>query len=321
MNSFKPFDFKFVFVLLILIAEDSVPKVSDMGDIGDQNYLPGGGEIDTRVHTILPRLPLFSGETKDAAFDLWKYEVECLRAEGKREADVRLAIRRSLKGQASRTLMTLGVGASVDDILLKFQSVFGPTETAQNILSRFYSLQQDQTEDAGAFAARLEDAILQAVQLGRVRREDVDAMLCEAFEGELRRETKSVTSYLFTPRNEFSKLLVEVKRKERELVDKVGTVASVQASEVDALKTLVLELRSELRTLKNERSQQSFAHSTSMPQQHQTTRSFSDQAPRPQRSRTEPVCWRCNMPGHVRSGCRMPLNGNAFVGRGIPQAQ
>ena len=142
---------------------------------------------------------------------------------------------------------------------------------------------------------------------------------------------------------------MEVKRKERELVDKVGTVASVQASEVDALKTLVLELRSEvdalktlvlelrsevdalktlvlelrseLRTLKNERSQQSFAHSASMPQQHQTTRSFRDQASRPQRSRTEPVCWRCNMPGHVRSGCRMPLNGNAFVGRGRPQAQ
>ena len=183
-----------------------------------------------RVHAILPRLPLFSGETKVAAFDLLKYEVECLRAEGKREADVRLAVRRSLKGQASRTLMTLGVGASVDDILLKFQSVFGPTETAQNILSRFYSLQQGPTEDAGAFAARLENAILQAVQLGRVRREDVDAMLCEAFEGRLRRETKSVTSYLFTPRKEFYKLLVEVKRKERELVDKVGTVASVQAS-------------------------------------------------------------------------------------------
>ena len=71
MKSFKPFDFKFVFALLILMAEDPVPKVSDMGDIGDQNYLPGGGETDTRVHTILPRLPLFSGETKNATFDLW----------------------------------------------------------------------------------------------------------------------------------------------------------------------------------------------------------------------------------------------------------
>ncbi|RUS68980.1 hypothetical protein EGW08_023257 [Elysia chlorotica] len=162
------------------------------------------------VQTIQPRLPLFSGESKDTAFDLWRYEVECLRAEGKREADIRMAIRRSLKGQASRTLMTLGVGASVDDILRKFQSVFGPTETAQNILSRFYGLKQGQAEDAGSFAARLEDVILQAVQLGRVRREDVDAML--------------------------------------------GFI-SAQASEVDALKTLVLELRTELRILKRDRAQ------------------------------------------------------------------
>ena len=76
------------------MAGNYVPKVSHMGDIGDQTCLPGGGEIDTRVHTIVPRLPLFSGKTKDAAFDIWKYEVECLRAEGKREADLRLTIRR-----------------------------------------------------------------------------------------------------------------------------------------------------------------------------------------------------------------------------------
>ena len=52
------------------MAEDSVLKASGISDIGDQNCLPGGGEIDTMVQTILPRLPLFSGETKDAVFDL-----------------------------------------------------------------------------------------------------------------------------------------------------------------------------------------------------------------------------------------------------------
>ena len=110
-------------------------------------------------------------------------------AEGKREAEA--SLRRSLKGQACSTSMTLGVAESVDDIFLKFQSVFGPTEPAQTILSRFYSLQPGQTEVAGAFAARLEDAILQAVQLGRVWREDVTAMLCEAFDGGLHIESRS----------------------------------------------------------------------------------------------------------------------------------
>ena len=70
-----------------------------MVDIGDQNCLPGRGDIDTREHAFLPRLLLFSDETKNAAFNSWKYEVECLRAEGKSETDVRLAIQRSLLGK------------------------------------------------------------------------------------------------------------------------------------------------------------------------------------------------------------------------------
>ncbi|GFR77247.1 hypothetical protein ElyMa_000504300 [Elysia marginata] len=101
-------------------------------------------------------------------------------------------------------------------------------ESAQSILSRLYGLKQGEAEDAGAFAGRLKDAILQAVQLGRVRREDVDTMLCEAFEGGLRRETKAVTSYLFASRKVFSELVVDVKRKEKDLIDKGGTVASVR---------------------------------------------------------------------------------------------
>ncbi|GFR96799.1 paraneoplastic antigen-like protein 5 [Elysia marginata] len=225
--------------------------------------------------------------------------------------------------------MTLGVGACVDDVLHKFKAVFEPTESAQSILSRFYGLKQGEAEDAGAFAARLEDAILQAVQLGRVRQEDVDTMLCEAFEGGLRRETKAVTSYLFASRNVFPELVVDVKRKEKELIYKGGTVASVQASEIDVLKAQVLELRTELRTLKNKRSQPDSAaesHTGSHdpppgPRPYYSDLPMGSQAPRQRRSHPEPVCWRCNMPGHVRSGCRMPLNGTASVGRGRPQAQ
>ena len=98
-------------------AEDSVPRFSDIGDIGDQNCLPGGGETETREHTILPMLPLLSGETKDATFELWKSRPSVQKERG---GDIRLAIRRSLKRQASRPLMILGVGASLDDIPLKF---------------------------------------------------------------------------------------------------------------------------------------------------------------------------------------------------------
>ena len=34
----------------------------------------GGGAPETRLHTVFPRLPIFSGDTKDTALDLWRYE-------------------------------------------------------------------------------------------------------------------------------------------------------------------------------------------------------------------------------------------------------
>ena len=210
----------------------------------------GGGAPETRLHTVFPRLPIFSGDTKDTAFDLWRYEVECLRHEQTRETDIQVAIRRGLKGQASRTLMSLGVGASVEEILTKFQSVFGPNETAQTILSRFFGLKQAETQSAGVFAARLEDTMLHAVQLGAVEKEKVEGMLCEAFGQGLRRETRLATYYLFPSKVPFTKLVFEVKMREEDQCRQVGTAAAVQASETDALKSLVLELRTELSALK-----------------------------------------------------------------------
>ena len=289
----------------------------------------GGSAPETRLHTVFPRLPIFSGDTKDTSFDLWRYEVECLRCEQTRETDIQVAIRRSLKGQASRTLMSLGVGASVEEILTKFQSVFGPNETAQTILSRFFGLKQAETESAGAFAARLEDTMLHAVQLGAVEKEKVEGMLCEAFGQGLRRETRLATYYLFPSKVPFTKLVFEVKMREEDQCRQVGTAAAVQASETDALKSLVLELRMELSALKRERAQQVPAEH-SYPAQNYASHDRGQPPPnqpmpqitsRRRGSGAEVVCWRCNMPGHVRSGCRMPLNGTAPVGRGRPQAQ
>ena len=56
---------------------------------------------------VLPRLPPFSGDDKDCQFDLWHYEVQCLEQEKHPESDIKLAIRRSWRGQAQRTLMSL----------------------------------------------------------------------------------------------------------------------------------------------------------------------------------------------------------------------
>uniref|UniRef100_A0A8W8HMI0 Uncharacterized protein n=1 Tax=Magallana gigas TaxID=29159 RepID=A0A8W8HMI0_MAGGI len=59
------------------------------------------------------KISFFSGDSKsDASYDVWRYEVECLLNESYKPETISHAIRRSLKGEASRVVMHLGAGAS-----------------------------------------------------------------------------------------------------------------------------------------------------------------------------------------------------------------
>ena len=134
------------------------------------------GEDDDKGATAAPvampyaRLPLFSGEEdRHTSFEIWRFEVESLVAEKKSSAEIVTAIRRSLQGRASQTLRTLGVGATLVQILDKFKAVYGSTLSAQTVLSNFYQLKQREGEGAGAFAQRLENTLTQAVELGKVK--------------------------------------------------------------------------------------------------------------------------------------------------------
>lgn len=319
-------------------------KDTDLTDLQDRN-----------VH-MLPRLPVFSGDAKDTPFDLWHFEVECLQAEKHSEGDIKLAIRRSLRGQASRSLMSLGIKASVSEILEKFRTIFGPSESTSSVLSTFYSLRQKEGEDAGAFSNRLIDCLHQATQLGRVAPEDTPTMLREAFEAGLRRETRLAVGFLFEKADlQFEKLAKEVKRKERELSLNTASVRSMQDSRIEQLTAQVSQLRTELQVLKQARPQQSpvpqarprpnrpvgrggVGHTPAprffaprMPSSQQVrAQGTSEQRgaaiyQRPSGGHGDPItCWRCGQVGHVSRGCRNrgnPLNLYPPAASANPQAK
>ena len=123
------------------------------------------------------RLPTFSGDDKDDQFVTWQFDVQCYQREGRTENELLSAIPRSVKGVAARTLVNLGIEASVSQILDKFKQVFSTIQSLQAVLHQFYSLWQQQDEDARAFAGRLEDALFQAVRLEAVPRDTAKAML------------------------------------------------------------------------------------------------------------------------------------------------
>ena len=93
--------------------------------------------------------------------------------------------------------MSLGNDASVSEIVTKFKTVFGPSQSAQTVLSTFYSLRRKEGEDAGTFASRLQDCLHQAVLLRRIDRTATRLMLTEAFEAGLRTQTRVAVSFLF----------------------------------------------------------------------------------------------------------------------------
>ena len=292
------------------------------------------------VTKVLPRLPVFSGDGKDSDYEQWAYEVHCLVNEKWPEDELKLLIRRSLKGQASRTLMNLGTEATVPQILAKFKAAFGPVLSMNTVMAQFYSLKQGQSEDARGYASRLEDCAHQAVTLGRINQGEVNILLKEAFGSGLRPQTKMATSFLLEDSNlNFDQLVLEVHRRERELnVSSSATSHAVQPSEVADLKAQIATLTSELRNLKMSiPSNQTpvpptdtgrFIRGASplMPQQrrHDPSGSFS----RARGPRQPITCHRCGQLGHIARGCRNQsiqppsqhnLNWNQPAGMGHPQ--
>lgn len=85
------------------------------------------------------RIALFSGGTSDSEYELWRYEVTCLRKEGYSKETILNAIRRSLKGEPATVMMRLGPVDNIDEILQKFDSIYGNVLGTEDILAEFYS--------------------------------------------------------------------------------------------------------------------------------------------------------------------------------------
>ena len=133
-----------------------------------------------------PRLSTFSGDDTrkgDVSFDLWKYEVECLRNDNVYSPDVLVhAVRASLKGDAGLTVMHLGVNTSIDVILEKLEVIYGEVETGAMLLESFYrDSDQRDGETVAAYSSRLQLAINKVKLRGGIREELVDETLRTVF--------------------------------------------------------------------------------------------------------------------------------------------
>lgn len=114
------------------------------------------------------RIPLFSGVTSDSTYELWRYEVTCLRKEGYSKNTILNTIRRSVKGEPPTAIMRLGHIDNRDEILQKFDSINGNVLGTEDILAKFYSAKQKNTEDCANQSIRLEALLNRAITNGQV---------------------------------------------------------------------------------------------------------------------------------------------------------
>ena len=170
---------------------------------------------DSAMPMHIPKLSLFSGSGA-TSFQLWHYEVRCLLQHGYPADKILQAIRQSLKGEASRIVMNLGIDATLSDILTRLDSVYGLVDRAEAILAEFYSARQKPTEDVSSWSCRLEDIMCRVLQTKEIESNEKDSMLHNMLWIGLQPSLKKITGYLFDSIQSFDELRVALRRVEQE---------------------------------------------------------------------------------------------------------
>ena len=184
------------------------------------------GLNDTSViNTIsqeIPKLPIFSGDDSvknEVSYEVWRYEVRCLKVDGLlSEANVLQAIRKSLRGAARETLIPLGEEATSDSMIAKLDTLFGHVRSNESVMQNFYSATQREGETVTAFGCRLESMLQVAIQNGHISISARDDMLRSKFWTGLRSEKlKSQTRHKYDNILSYELLLREIRAVDMEI--------------------------------------------------------------------------------------------------------
>ena len=259
-------------------------------------------------HNMNARLSNFSGEKAkgEVSFEQWRYEVKgMVRDKIYPEAIILQAVRRSLRGTAADILLHLGETVSVDDVLGKFEKVFGNILPPEAILEKFFSAKQIDGERVATWACRLEDILakLQDTQdesSPLVDKSAAATMLRNKFFSGLRMgQIKNAIRHQFDSKKSYEDLLVTARVAELETDSEQKTVKAHQATTVDGAMAAKLDMllagmdAMEKRMSALEQRQRGPAASRNPAGSYQ---------PRPFVGR----CYGCGQEGHPRTRC--PLN-------------
>lgn len=239
-------------------AEPGVPTDGTVG--GTVSGTSGGASKETVVTTQQPRISCFFGDKVkgEASYAQWVYEVKCLLKEKTHKPEaIAQAVRRSLRGEASSIVRRLGIGATIEEILHKFDSVYGEVDTKEHLLAKFYSAKQEEGEDVTKWSCRLEDILSSAVERKLIESKNVNEMLRNMFWQGLKPALKDISGYKFEKIKDFDQLRVEIRQLEQDHLHPEANIPSCSVSETSnkdsndlkEVKTMIQSLSSTVQQL------------------------------------------------------------------------
>ncbi|OWF54733.1 Paraneoplastic antigen-like protein 5 [Mizuhopecten yessoensis] len=332
------------------------PKADSASDLKDwmeqftKSAVVSSGHKEAVHLTHKPRISPFSGEggKGEASFDLWRYEVECLQEEKSYSEDIiKQAIRNSLRGTAVRIAMRLGSKASVEELMRKLKSVYGPVEVTETLMANFYGARQKESEDVSTWACRIEDLLMKVYEHTPLGAKEINRMLRNVFYTGLRQEMKDITGHKYDAIDDYDKLLIAVRQvekdhnRDKEIPDKTkqatGTskmaATSPETNQIQQMYAVVNQLSTDFKSFKADaekgakdlkkrqqdwekrNKRQGYRHSNNdrsdwsqdYRQDQGKEQGFRQDRGKDQGNRG-PVCWRCGQYGHIRRDCRVIMD-------------
>ncbi|XP_060080934.1 uncharacterized protein LOC132560286 [Ylistrum balloti] len=248
--------------------------VKQLGEVKDEKK-----DVERLIVTQNARLPPFSGDPTvkgETTYDLWRYEVECLRKDKTITPEaLGQLVRRSLRGNAGKVAMRLGTDASIADLLRQVECNYGVVEDQEALMGKFYNARQEETEDVATWGYRLEDLLTKATRMEPLPTVRRNQMLHSRIWKGLRPNLKDRSAAKYDLCAVYEDFKVELRRIESEVnADKrkmatvkvaCGDMPSPDDQRYEKLEGMIKQLTSEVRVLKSSNSKPP----KPKPQQHQ----------------------------------------------------
>ena len=180
-----------------------------------------------------PRIVLFSGDagkSDHASYHQWRNEVRCLLTEGHPPTHLLQAIRRSLKGTAAEVLLNLGENATPQNILDKFDVIFGTALSSEALIEDFYTARQKGSEPVVVWGCRLESLLTQARDKGIISGNTEEMLRTKFWSGIHNIGVKNAIRHRFDAGESFQQLLIAARAVEYEALQNVAVQSSTPVS-------------------------------------------------------------------------------------------